>query len=217
VLLLGGEASPIGWSVQYIEASPETVVEALREIHCTSPVRVLPARPYPEVLEDLTPFEAPWTRELVMPCGRWTAYLNNFTDGGDSSAVGPALARWLEIRCVVAQHTPRYGPGHEATQMWVLSPDGEPPLMYRRTVSAVATDGRWEWDVSGAPFEFEDQSRYSSRRIRDRFDRVMLLDYLGELGIPAANDAEYGPGIIVQQVVDWPRYTVTLEEARKDL
>jgi len=217
VLLLGGDASPIGWSVQYLEARSEAVVDALRDIHSENAVRVTQARPYPGVLEDLAPFEAPWTRELVMPCGRWTAYLNNFTDGGDSSAVGPALARLLGIRCVVATHTPRFGPDHEATQMWVIGPDGEPPLMYRRTLEAVATDGHWQWDVSGTPFEFEDQSRYSSRRIRDRFDRGLLLNYLDQLGIPAAHDAEYGPGVIVQQVVDWPRRTVTLDEARRDL
>ena len=43
----------------------------------------------------LDPMEAPWTTELVVDCGDWTAYLNNFVDGGDPTAsaaraLGPA-------------------------------------------------------------------------------------------------------------------------------
>lgn len=75
----------------------------------------LPAKRYPDVLFDLPPFDAPWTRELLFECGDWTAYLSNFVNGGDGSAIGPAVARRMNIRCVVAEHTPRYGPGHAST------------------------------------------------------------------------------------------------------
>jgi hypothetical protein len=213
-VLLGGEASPIGRCVHYLDADPETVLDALKDLHSENPLSVAPARPYPAVLDALPPFEAPWTRELVMACGSGTAYLNNFSNGGDASAAGPALARSLNVRCVMAEHAPRYGPGHASTQMWVIGPNGEPPLMFERTLSAVATDGRWEWHASGMPLAFEDQSRHSLRRIRDRFDRALLLMYLRELDIPADDDA-YGPGVVLQQVVDWPRRTITLEEARR--
>ncbi len=89
--------------------------------------------------------------------------------------------------------------------------------MYERTLSAVATDGRWEWHAGGSPFEFEHQERYAARRIRDRFDRPLLLTYLAALGIPVDDDDAFGPGVIVQQVVRWPRRTMTLEEERRDL
>jgi hypothetical protein len=169
------------------------------------------------VLADLLPFEAPWTRELILPCGDWTAYLNNFVNGGDPSAIGPAIARHLDVRCVVADHAPRHGPGHEATQLWVMGPTGVPPLMYERTVGAVAADGRWEWVESGAPFPFEDTARYTARRIRHRFDRELLVRYLDALGIPADDDDAYGSGVIVEQVVNWPRRTVSLDEARAEV
>jgi hypothetical protein len=81
------------------------------------------------VLDDLPPFEAPWTRELVLPCAKWTAYLNNGINGGDPTAIGPAVANLLGVRCVVAQHAPRYGLGHEGTQLWVSGPHGDAPLM----------------------------------------------------------------------------------------
>jgi hypothetical protein len=215
--LLGGAPSPIGWSVQYLHAPTELVLVAVQSIRAETTLRVSPPRAYPEVLEDLLPFEAPWTRELVLPCGDWTAYLNNFVHGGDPTAIGPAIARLLDVRCVVAEHAPRYGPGHEATQLWVMGPAGAPPLMYERTVGAVASDGRWEWVESGPAFPFEDTARYAARRIRNRFDRELLVRYLDALGIPADDDDAYGAGVIVQQVVDWPRRTVSLDEARADV
>ncbi|WBB67009.1 hypothetical protein [Micromonospora sp. WMMD812] len=215
--LLGGSASPIGWSVQYIHASPDSVLDAVRKVHTEVELRVSPPRPYPEVLENLVPFEAPWARELVMRCGNWTAYLNNFVNGGDLTGIGPAIARDLDVRCVVAEHSPRHGPGHEGTQLWVMGPQGEPPLIYERTLSAVAADGRWKWYESGCPLPFEDLSRYTARRIRDRLDRALLTRYLQELGIPAEDDDAYGHGVVVQQLVRWPRRTVSLADANREL
>jgi hypothetical protein len=127
------------------------------------------------------------------------------------------VAHDLDVRCVVAVNAPRYGPGHEATQLEVIGPAGEPPLMYERMLSAAATDGRWEWHESGAPFPFEDTARYAARRIRDRFDRRVLIAYLAALGIDVDNDDEYGDGVILRQQVPWERRTVSLVDARRDL
>lgn len=215
--ILGGDASPIGWAVQYLQAPVQDVLEAICLVRRDTKLEVCEPRPYPESLRTLLPFEAPCTRELVMACDGWTAYLNNFVNGGDASAIGPAIARIMGVRCVVAQHAPRHGPGHAGTQLWIQGPGGEPPLMYERTLSAVATDGRWEWITSGTPFDFEDASRYTARRIRDRLDRPLLIRYLGALDIPADDDTAYGPGILIQQVVDWPIRTQTLQEARANL
>lgn len=75
--LLGGTASPIGWAVQYLDAPLAAVEAAVRDVRGGARLKVREGLPYPESLAALTPFEAPWTRELLMPCGRWTAYLNN--------------------------------------------------------------------------------------------------------------------------------------------
>ncbi len=215
--LLGGDASPIGWAVQYLQAPVQDVLAAICEAHHGTKLEVGRPHPYPGSLQTLLPFEAPCTRELIMACDGWTAYLNNFVNGGDATAIGPAIARAMGVRCVVAQHAPRHGPGHAGTQLWIQGPDGEPPLMYERTLNAVATDGRWQWDVTGEPFDFEDLSRYTARRIRDRLDRPLLIRYLEALGIPADDDDAYGPGILIQRKVDWPIRSQTLQEARIDL
>ncbi len=215
--LLGGSASPIGWSVQYLQAPVADVLGGIRRIRQGGSIDILDPCPFPEALSRLWPLEAPWTRELVVPCGGWTAYLNNFVSGGDPTAIGPAIARSQGVRCVVAQHAPGHGPGHAATQLWVLGPAGEPPLLYERTISSTAVDGRWQWTQSGPPLSFEDVSRYAARRIRDRFDRALLIRYLEALGVPADDDSAYGNGVIVQQRVTWPRRTVSQQDARVEL
>lgn len=218
--LLGGdgELSPIGWSVQFLEAPVGRMLDTAVEIHREhAKVRVSRPREYPGVLHKLLPFESPWTRELLMPCGDWTAYLNNGLQGGDASAIGPAIARSLGVRCVVASHSPEHGPGHAGTQLWLMGPDGEPPLMYQRTIDAVATDGKWTWHTSGDQLPFENTDRYGAQLVKNRFDREMLLSYLDALGIPARDDDAYGPGIIVQQRVNWKRRTESLDEHRRYL
>lgn len=214
--MLGGESSPIGWSVHFLEAQFGTVLDGVVRLREGSTIEVRAASPYPGVLARLAPFEAPWTRELVLPCGTWTAYLNNGINGGDPTAIGQAVARQLGVRHVMAQHTLRYGPGHQATQLWISGPEGTPPLMEVREISATATDGRWEWHTSGTALPFEEVDRYSARKIRDRFDRPMLLSYLNALGIPADDDSAYGDAVLVQQIVDWPRRSVSLAQARSE-
>ncbi|MCL3860654.1 hypothetical protein [Actinotalea sp. K2] len=210
--LLGGTANPLGAVVQFIYAPISHVAEAL-----VSALAVIPASaPLPDALSLLLPLESPWSRILLAPCGAWTAVVNNGLHGGDSTAPGPATSRALNVQCVVASAVPRYGPGHEQTQLEVFGPEGEPPLMYRRSLSATATDGRWEWYESGTPFEFEATERYTARRKRDRFDRELLLDYLEHLGIPARTDSAYGPAVLLQERAQYERRTMTLDEARAD-
>jgi hypothetical protein len=222
-VLLGGSASPLGWSVQYVHAPLADVLPALVDWRrgLGQDLEVSAPRPFAAALDALLPFEAPWTREVVLPCGEWTAYLNSFVNGGDLTASAVVVAGALGVRWVGAQHAPRYGPGHRSTQLWVCGPDGAPPLYHERVLGAVAEDGRWSWDESGTPFAFEDRARYRVRRVRDRFDRALLIDYVEALGIPAGDDAAYGEGVVVQQRAAWhrerPPRTQTLAEARSDL
>jgi hypothetical protein len=88
--------------------------------------------------------------------------------------------------------------------------------MYIRSISATATDGRWEWYESGTPFEFEQRDRYTARRKRDRFDRELLLDYLVALGIPARDESAYGRATLLNDPNVYDRRSMTLTEALAD-
>lgn len=210
--LLGGEANPLGAVVQYLDATLDAVTAALADQFDARPT----GRRLVDALPMMLPFQAPWSRLLLAPCGRWTTLVNNFLNGGDGTAPGPALSRGLGVICVVASRVPRYGSGHEQTQLEVLGPQGEPPLMYLRSLSATASDGRWEWFESGRPFPFEQPDRYIARRKRDRFDRQLLLDYLHALGIPAGSDEAYGEAVLLQQTASYQCRHVSLEEARAE-
>ena len=164
----------------------------------------------------LDPMEAPWTTELVVDCGEWTAYLNNFINGGDITAVAPAVGRLLNTVCVGAQHTDRYGPGHAATKLWLQGPDGEPPLMNIRTLSAHCQDGRWSWHASGAVQNFERPERYEKRKVAHRLNRSTLVEYLGALGIRVDEPTFFGNGVAIRQIVDWNVRRVRVDAWRTD-
>lgn len=217
--LLGGAANPLGSTMHFIEAPVEAVIAAYGEIFYDfreGGSATETGRRFDGALPLLLPLEAPWTRVLVSQCGQWTALTNNGHQGGDSTAPGPAISDRLKVRCVVASCVPRYGPGHQSTQLEILGPEGVPPLMYLRSISASATDGRWEWHTSGDPLEFEHAGRYSARLVRQRFDRDLLLSYLAALGIPAATDDAYGAAVLLQNNAAYERYEMTLEQARAD-
>lgn len=139
-MFLGGRLLPIGCTVAFIDRDIATVRRAVIDARPDVQMQTMEPGPVPECLAVLDPMEVPWTAEVLIDCGRWTAYLNNDIDGGDIMAIAPAVAGALEARCVSAEHVPPYGPGHASTQLWIAAPDGEPPLMYRRTITCRVGD-----------------------------------------------------------------------------
>ena len=192
-ILLGGEASPVGWWVTFVSSPIGEVEEWLTTRWFDGRVvTVVEPGSYPACLAELEPLESPWTKHLLVEAGEWTMHLSNSLAGGDPSAPGPVISQELKCRVLVAGHSQRHGPGHEGTALWVFGPDGEPPLQYVRTVQVDCADGRWSWHESGEPLEFERTDRYSVRRKRDRFDRDLLLDYLAAFGVSPDDLSTFG-------------------------
>lgn len=186
---LGGSLRPIGCAISFLDAPLAEVLEAVLDVRGERCEVSIPM-PLPACAWSLDPMEAPWTKELLVACERWTAYVNNGINGGDLTAIAPAIAQKRGWRCVGAEHMPTYGPGHAATQLWMQGPEGEPPLYYVRTLAAHAEDGRWSWHEFGEVQPFEATDRYLARRKQDRLDRALLVQYLGALGI-RVDDAEF--------------------------
>ena len=179
--LLGGPSSPLGWAVGFVEAGLAEVIDNLTSWRrrLRQDISVTPnTAPYPECLRLLDPLQSPWTQELLVEMDGWTAYLNNDLNGGDPFPASSRVSEHLGTRCVVAVHQPRTSSGHASTQLQVLGPEGEPPLMYIRTLAAHAEDGRWSWETSGTPLPFEDFSSYGARLVRNRLTRALLVRYL---------------------------------------
>lgn len=213
-LFLGGELAPIGHTISFLQRPSTDVLSAIDQIRGQATVDVGEVGRLPGSARVLDPMEAPWTTELVIDCGRWTAYLNNAINGGDITAIAPAIGRLLNTVCVGAQHTDRHGPGHAATQLWLQGPGGEPPLMYIRTLSAHCQDGRWSWRASGQLQDFEHPERYESGRIAQRLDRSTLVEYLNALGIQVDDPGFFGDGIAIRQIVEWEVRRESVDEWR---
>lgn len=171
-LVLGGRLRPAGVVVSFLRAPFGAVAAHLHQWREGLGQRVVSRDSrFSDLVSDLEPFEAPWTREVVFDCGEWTAYMNNERHGGDPTAAAPYLATSMAVDCFVAVNAPSYGAGHQQTSLQILGPGGEPPLRYVRSILADCADGRWSWHATGAVQPFEKLERYSHRTIRERFDR----------------------------------------------
>lgn len=201
-LVLGGRLAPLGCTVAFIDRGCDEVLSEIKTIRSERELAVGGPLAFELAIAQLDPMEAPWTTELISDCGAWTGYLNNFVNGGDPSAIAPALARRMEARCVTAVHIPKYGPAHASTQFLFEGPDGQPPLMGIRSLAAHCEDGRWSWHEWGAAQPFERLERYKARLKRDRLDRELLVDYLAAIGIDVDRPDFFGSSWVVEQVVD---------------
>ena len=93
---------------------------------------------------------------------------------------------------------------------------GSEPLGYRRCIAASNDGGRWVFDQSGEPYEFENLAAYKSKRKRERFTRELLLEYLRHFGIRPFDDDFYvvnaaHPAVLLQQtqpIFKLPEFTL---------
>lgn len=154
-------------------------------------------------MSDLVSLLAPGgevTRYVCVPVGTWTALLSNGPLGTDVGVLPSYAARELgcrAMRVVNVEDTAVF----PARVLEVYGPDGAAPLALERSIVAANDGGRWVFETSGAPFQFEDQSAYSRRLKATRFTTDMVYDYLRSLGVPI--DAE----------IDW-RGAIAVERAR---
>jgi len=82
---------------------------------------------------------------------------------------------------------------------------GIAPIGVRRSIACLREGGRWIFEASGQPFEFERLESYSGARKADRFNEAMLTEYLLKFGLAAFSDNFYtidssSPAIVLRQV-----------------
>ena len=140
-------------------------------------------------LEPLTTLVRP--RELVVQTANpsWTAYFDCLADGTDPVSFVGHLSLTLGCRGLIVTAIPntfragRDEPGRlGAVALELLGPEGD-NLNFIRSISLTNEGPRWEFETVGVPQDFEDESAYSARRIRDRFTSVTLNTYCERLGL----------------------------------
>lgn len=136
------------------------------------------------------------------------AFFNNFRRGPDVVSEMVVLAKRLSVRSIRATcmppqisliSDPRTSRQFAGNIMEVFDESGSSI----RSISAVNDGGKWGFDQSGTPFEFEITSKYESKKIRDRFSQDMLFSYLDNLSCNAFEFESYPArceGVLVERV-----------------
>ena len=102
----------------------------------------------------------------------WTCYINNDLNGGDPFPATSYVASLLETRAVISTHQPVTAACDASTQFELIGPDGEPPLMYQRTIAAHAEDGAVLARIRGTATVRAPRA-VAARLTRARLDRAL--------------------------------------------
>ncbi len=139
------------------------------------------------------------SREAMIPCGRWTLLLNNTPLGTDVGLLPSRAAEMLgcrAIRAVSVEDTARF-PGRILD---VYSPHSSDVFKLERSIAAANDGGRWVFETSGEPYDFEDQSAYRRRPKASRFTGQMLAEYLESLGVPRDLEPDWRAARILERI-----------------
>lgn len=153
-------------------------------------------RSFEDALPELAPINAP-SRYAFVPIGEWTLVLNNARAGTDLGIMPVRAVHDLHCRAIRAAATPDTAPG-PGRVLIVYGPDGEPPLMSRRSIVAAKDGARWIFETTGEPFDFEDQIRYSERHKKDRLTTSMVHLYLRRLDVPTEIPPDWRAAIVME-------------------
>lgn len=218
-VVFGGGLWPLGQSVGFVQLEFENAIDAYRAWsrgwkRPRPSFKPQPDAPLLDHLRRLPPLEMPYTRWLLVAHKtRWTAIFDNSRGGGDPYPAVAELTRIAGARGVLAGHTPQDQYPFPATRFHLFGADGE----YARTIDCGVFDsGRWSFEAHGTEQPFEESDAYSTRLIRDRFTRPMLLRYLSALGIDADAAGAYGSAMLVQARLVRVAWRASLDEARAE-
>jgi hypothetical protein len=209
-LLLGGRLAPITSTMGFLEAPLDVAVRAFvawqRSVH--EPLGIsITSRPVTGKLEEVLLLLLPLTsvvrrRSLFIPTSSsWLAFFDNGHQGTDAFSVMSYLAQGLRCRGMRVTAIPDTIEGefggargqYGGLALEVYGPERTHFLNYVRSISLINDGGTWDFSQGGTPFPFEDVSRYSARRKKERFTFAMLERYLAKLGLSPFDEKFYVP------------------------
>lgn len=156
------------------------------------------------MLRELAPLSGPLTRQLwVQTRSAWTAYFDNFIDGGDPFGPISYLSRQLGCRGLIISCCPNIpGVAYGQTRFDLYGQEPVDAFNYSRVISATNDGGRWSWDLVGQPLPFEQTEAYSRKRIKDRFSPELAVRYCSAFGVnPYAEDFYGQSGCLVENLM----------------
>lgn len=140
----------------------------------------------------------PVTRRACITIGDWSLILTDGPRGTDVGGLPIHVAEAFSRRAIRAVCVDDDGPGYPGRILVVHGPDGEPPLNVERSIVAANDGGRWVFETSGTPYDFEDLAAYGHRLKKRRFTSEMLYDYLRHLGVPVDTEPDWSSTILLE-------------------
>jgi hypothetical protein len=203
--LLNGEFRPTTDSSGFLEAPCDLVMKTMKQWHAELRFReeIIEIRgAVGDALQALYPLETQQSREVIVPTQNgWTAYWSSNWRGTDCSGFLGYLHKRIGCRGLEVCHAPQnlrresvcskgtWG----ATMLAILCPEAKSQLGYERVIAAANDGGKWIFEAFGEPLDFEDVSRYTARRVRDRFTPETLVNYLKHFNVYPFDDNFYMP------------------------
>ena len=216
-LLYDGQFFPITEEIEFLKCDLQTLVDTF----CTwqrglDSVLKLTSRPtsgpLSMALAELWPLARIGATKYLFAAtsSGWIAcFGNNF--GGNDQSFAHVMHRTLACAYIRACYIPDTIRGSGSTQTGnygatifaYYAPEAS-SIVSTRDVCAMNDGGRWTFDQSGEPFAFEDTSKFSARRVADKFTPEMLDSYLSNFGI-RKNDPDFycGPYVLIQLTLSY--------------
>jgi hypothetical protein len=137
------------------------------------------------------------TQRALLPVGEWSLLLTDGPLGTDPGMLPSQAARQLRIPALDATCIDDGDHPYPGRSINYYDPQSTDLLCLRRSIAAYDDGGRWQFDVAGEPWHFEQVDRYKSRRKSARFTSEMLYSYLGSLNVPYQMVPSWSETIVV--------------------
>jgi len=138
------------------------------------------------------------TRNAIVPVDGWSLLFRNGPGGNDVGMVPSLAARELGCRALRAVCVGDDEATYPARILELFGPDGQPPLLTRRAIAAANDGGRWVFETSGEPLDFERLDQYTRRRKAERFPPELLYEYLRRLEVPIDTEPDWAGSWLIE-------------------
>lgn len=198
MILPSNVGGPVTREVGYLDASPAIVGPWLRDgMGSEWQIRQADWRSLADAATALEPSPL-MTVQAAVPVDGWTLILTNGPSGTDVGMLPSQAARELGCRGIRAVCSEDDEVQYPARVLEVFGSDGVGPLLARRAIAVANDGGRWVFETTGEPLEFERVDRYAKRRKANRLTSALLYEYLRALHVPIDDEPDWSSALVVE-------------------
>jgi hypothetical protein len=203
VMISAGEYSPITGTIGFVEGEPHEVANAFFKWQAplfaktTSPLEIeeQDSMSFSDAMTQLSILTTRASRWIFMAAGvGHTAMFSNCSRGLDPSPISPLAVKKCRKKGfrVTAVSNVHRGKKYSSRIVEVFSPECSNPFNIERSLYCANDGGKWKFGSSGTPYAFEDESRYESPSVKDRFTINDVWEFMRHFQIDGDSESFYG-------------------------